>query len=129
MPMDQLAARMGAGPPQGMGGPPQGGPPPGGPPMGPPGMGGPPGGDQAGRLQQLLQEAVMITIQMGPQALLEVTGPIWTGAFGALDKRLKGAMPGQGGPPGMGGPPPGMGGPPPGMGGPPQMGGPPPPGM
>ena len=124
MPMDQLAARMGPAP---QGPPPQmGGPPPGGPPgMGPQMPGQQPGGDQAARLQQLLSEAVMITVQMGPQALLEVTGPIWTGAFGALDKRLKGGAMGQGGPP-QGPPqgPPGMGGPPP-MGGPPQMGAPP----
>ena len=130
MPMSALAGRMGpqAPPPQmgggppGMGGPPMG-PQAGGPPMGPE-MAQQPGGDIAGQVQQLLGQALTLTMQAGPEAFVRgPLGEIWKGAIFALDKRVKGggAMGGQGGPPGMGGPPPMGGGPP--MGPPGMMGG------
>ena len=108
-------------------------PPPGGPPpmqgggvnqmaaqdmagrMGPQGPG---GGDVAGQLQSLLQQAVMLTVQAGPEAaVMQGLGEIWKGAFGVLGQKM-GA--GGGGPQGPGAPGAGQMMPPPG----PQMSGP-----
>ncbi len=129
-----LAQRMGGGgpppgPPPGMAGPPPG---PGGPQMmgqpPPPGMEGA-GGDPVQQIAELLQAALMLTVQAGPEAFgMGGIKQLWTGVFGALDKRMAPMRQGQGGGQGMppqAGPPPGMAGPPPqGMGAPPP--GPPP---
>lgn len=117
-------------------------PPPGGPPPmggGPPPQGGvnqmvagdmagrmaPPGGDAAGQLQQLLQQAVMVTVQAGPEGVaMQGLGEIWKGAFATLAQKIGpqgGRAPQGAGMPGAGmAPPPGGGMPPAG----PQMSGP-----
>ena len=116
-----LAARMGGG-----GAPPPPAPagPAGPPPQGPPGMGGPPGGgDVVGQVAELLQQALMLTVQAGPEAFgAGGLKEVWRGAFGMLDQKMAPMRQALGGNPQMGMP--GQGGPPPGMppGPPPQMG-------
>ena len=90
------------------------------------GPGGPGGGDVAGELQSLLQQAVMLTVQAGPEAVaMQGLGEIWKGAFGVLGQKMGsgGGAPQGAGMPGAGPMPPPQGGgmmPPPG----PQMSGP-----
>lgn len=93
-------------------------------------MGGPPpgagGGDATGQVEQLLQQALMLTIQAGPEAfVMSGLGEVWKGVFATLEQSIR--PQGAGGPqgPGPGGPgmppgPPGGMAPPPG----PQMSGP-----
>ena len=124
---------MGMAPPPGGPPPMQGGPPPGGVNEMVAGdmagrMGqGPGGGDVAGQLTQLLQQAVLVTVQVGPEeAVMQGLPEIWKGAFGALAQKIGSGSPGGGAPQGAGmpgagiAPPPGGGMPMPG----PQMSGP-----
>jgi len=94
-------------------------------------MGGPPpgaGGDVTGEVEQHLQQALMLTVQAGPEAfVMSGLGEVWKGVFATLEKSIR--PQGAGGPqgPGPGGPgmppgPPGGMAPPPGPQGPGPMG-------